>query len=239
MRRLGLAIAVCLSGAWPAAAAKAPAAPKDIVYARDSIEFAAIQREVYRWAWRAVRARAKSQKGRWAVVLDIDQTVLDNTAFQAELGSRPFSQAAWKAWTAKADAKALPGAKGFLDRVRALPRGEIVFMTDRGDDEAAATLKNLKDQGLFKAGDVLLTKRDQSDTKGARRACVEKALDPRCKAQGPRAILALFGDSARDFVELHGQDMETVGRKDILGEAGVKDFVLPNPMYGQWQNAYR
>ncbi|HVC09431.1 MAG TPA: HAD family acid phosphatase [Elusimicrobiota bacterium] len=230
---LGMALVPTVRAQMPT-----PAIPKDIQYAH-SIEFAAIQTEVYRLAWPIVRAAAKKQKGKWAVVLDVDQTVLDNAAFQKMLGSRHFSEAIWKEWTARADAAAIPGARAFLDKVRALPRGEIVFITDRGDDEAAATRADLRAQGLFKKGDVLLTKKDKADNKGARRDCVEKALDPRCKAQGPRTIIALFGDSARDFEELYGQDMDARGRQDILRLAGTKYFVLPNPMYGQWENGYK
>jgi len=215
-----------------------PSLPKDLQYAH-SIEFSAIQTEVYRLAWPIVRAAAKKQKGKWAVILDVDQTVLDNAAFQKMLGNRPFSEAIWKEWTKRAGAAAIPGARAFLDKVRALPRGEIAFITDRGDDEAAATLADLRAQGLFKKGDVLLTKKDTDDDKGVRRECVEKALDPRCKAQGPRTVIALFGDSARDFEELHGRNMEILGRQDILRLAGTKYFLLPNPMYGQWENGYK
>ncbi|MDE1977179.1 MAG: hypothetical protein KGI84_07975 [Elusimicrobia bacterium] len=239
LSRFSLAVLLC---AAPASTLRAqmptPVLPKDLQYAH-SIEFSAIDAEVYRMAWPIVRAAARRQKGKWAVVLDIDQTVLDNAAFQQQLGSRTFSQKIWKSWTKLADAAAIPGARTFLDKVRALPRGEIVFITDRGDDEAAGTLKNLKDQGLFKPGDVLLTKKDAADNKGARRECVEKALDPRCKAQGPRTITALFGDSARDFEELHGREMQTRGREGISRLAGIKYFVLPNPMYGQWENGYK
>ncbi|HVA65380.1 MAG TPA: HAD family acid phosphatase [Elusimicrobiota bacterium] len=224
----------------PAAQAQmpTPSLPKDLQYAH-SIEFSAIQSEIYRMAWPIVRAAAKKQKGKWAVILDIDQTVLDNAAFQKMLGGRPFSEAVWKEWTKRADAAAIPGARAFLDRVRALPRGEIAFITDRGDDEAAATLADLRAQGLFKKGDVLLTKKDKDDNKGVRRECVKRALDPRCKAQEPRTVIALFGDSARDFEEFHGLGMETTGRQDILHLAGIKYFVLPNPMYGQWENGYK
>ncbi|MHB2026593.1 MAG: HAD family acid phosphatase [Elusimicrobiota bacterium] len=240
-RPLILTIAMMLArsalGASQAPAPKKP--PKDIAYAKNSIEFSAIETEVYREAWRVVQAKAAAQKSPWAVVLDIDETVIDNAAFQEELGNRPFSQAAWDAWAKRGNAKALAGAKTFLDKVRGLARGRIVFMTDRDDGEKAATLKNLREQGLFKNGDMLLTKSGPADTKEVRRECVEKAQDPRCKASGPRAILALFGDSARDFIELYGRRMQTQGRRDILKNAGRKYFILPNPMYGQWQNDYR
>ena len=86
---------------------------------------------------------------------------------------------------------------------------------------------------------MLLVKRDKSDAKDKRRACVEKAEDPRCKAAGPLPIVALFGDSARDFVELYGAEMNEKGRALMRERAGKGFFVLPNPMYGQWQKDYR
>ncbi|HEY0894700.1 MAG TPA: HAD family acid phosphatase, partial [Cellvibrio sp.] len=52
-----------------------------------------------------------------AIILDIDETVLDNSPFQAQLikDNAIFTQEAWDKWTQLASAQPLPGAKAFLD----------------------------------------------------------------------------------------------------------------------------
>ncbi|MBI3288098.1 MAG: hypothetical protein HYZ74_01110 [Elusimicrobia bacterium] len=212
---------------------------KDVQY-RLSVEFEAVTRQIYRNAWTALseKARAAQAPAKWAIVLDADDTVLDNTPYQIE-SKGVFNPATWDAWVKRKACGVVPGAKEFLDQVRTLPGHHIVFITDRNNDQEAATVENMRATGLFKDGDLILTKKDKQDVKEVRRLCVEKGLDPRCQMSGPMPILALFGDSARDFEELYGQDMKEKGRERIAAEAGKKYWMIPNPMYGQWSRDYK
>ncbi len=72
----------------------------EIKYVRDSSEYAALTRQIYRLAGEAVAAAARSLPANgWAVVLDIDETALDNSAYQLERAAYglPFAQPSWQA----------------------------------------------------------------------------------------------------------------------------------------------
>src|SRR5689334_13596792 len=51
-----------------------------------------------------------------ALIVDVDETVLDNSRFQAELILRgaAYTAESWKAWCDRAEAGAVPGAVDFL-----------------------------------------------------------------------------------------------------------------------------
>jgi 5'-nucleotidase (lipoprotein e(P4) family) len=185
-------------------------------------------------------SKISALKTPWAVVLDADDTVIDNSEFVADLRRRgaPMTGREWDRWVDRKAAKALPGAREFLEHVRAAG-GEIVYITDRPAALEAPTRENLSALGLYKDGDGLLLKQDAKDTKDVRRDCVEKGAE-RCKALGPREILATFGDSLRDHVELYGEAAKHLGGEVENDSAwGTTRFVLPNPLYGQWENGYQ
>ena len=82
------------------------------------------------------------------------------------------------------------------------------------------------------------TKGDKQDTKLVRRQCVESGAG-RCQAAGPLHILATFGDSLRDHRECYGTSasrLRATAPQDSMW--GTSQFVLPNPMYGQWERSY-
>lgn len=164
-----------------------------------------------------------------AVVVDIDETVLDNSPYQitnAHLG-RSFAPETWSQWTAMARAKAAPGAVDFLQW--AVSQGcDVFYISNRSELEKAATLKNLKDLGFPTVDEehlMCMVARDSDKTK--RRAVVQEK----------RYIALLVGDQLRDFDEAfklripdHGKPIveawqDTLSRYFIL---------LPNPMYGTW-----
>ena len=128
----------------PAAAPPAPAAfraPEAIRWSRDSAEHRALFLQVYRIATAHVEREAATRAaGSWAVVLDADETVIDNSTYQLERAQagRPFDSASWRAWTARREATPLPGAAAFLSRVRALG-GKIAIVTNRTATECPDT----------------------------------------------------------------------------------------------------
>ncbi len=187
--------------------------------------------------WAAVEAAAKSQSGELAVVLDIDETVMINMAFQREIIDG-FDPKKWDAWVKRKEALAVPGAKEFLNKVRALGV-HVVFMSDRASDLDAYTIGNMKNLGLFADGDIVLSKTAKTDNKEVRRRCVttgKNGEDARCKTFEPMTIIGLFGDSLRDHFEVYSREaaMRTLNNP----RWGKISFVLPNPMYGQWSNDY-
>jgi 5'-nucleotidase (lipoprotein e(P4) family) len=237
MRKTKLLLALASSCALSSHAFAAT--PREIQYAQ-SVEHDALCAQTYRDAWLVLSGKIAAFRTPWAVVLDADETVLDNSEFVADLRRRDaqMSPREWDQWVARKAAKALPGAREFLDHVRAAG-GKVVYITDRLTAQEAPTRENLDALGLFKDGDGLLVKKDAKDTKDVRRDCVEKGLE-RCKALGPRKIIATFGDSLRDHVEVYGDAAKRL-RGEAEGEPswGATRFVLPNPLYGQWETGYQ
>jgi 5'-nucleotidase (lipoprotein e(P4) family) len=239
--------ALLASALLTAASAQDAKLPDSLQYQGRSVELPMAQKGIYLRAAETLLPRLAKQKKDWAVVLDLDETVLDNFEYglRAAKAEDDDDEAIWKAWAAEGKAKAVPGAKEFLDRLRAVikssapgAKGRIVFMSNREAAHEKATRDNLAALGLWGEGDALLLRRDKADTKEARRACVaagKTGADPRC-GWAPAEIAAVFGDSFRDFFEVYGKDVYETGRRRLeeCVDRGVC-FVLPNAMYGQWQ----
>jgi 5'-nucleotidase (lipoprotein e(P4) family) len=170
-----------------------------------------------------------------AIILDIDETVLDNSPFQAQLikDNAIFTQEAWDKWTQLAAAQPLPGAKAFLDYADS--QGVTIFyVTNREASQEQDTRKNLKQQHLPLRDDidVVLTKNENrwnSSDKGARRTFVSKNF----------RIIALIGDDFGDFVSGAKSTPETRVElaKNSQAAWGTKWFLIPNPVYGSWEAA--
>jgi 5'-nucleotidase (lipoprotein e(P4) family) len=217
--------------------------PNDIRWVTESIEYAAVCSQVYRNAWDIVKAGAKNESGNWVVVFDVDETVLDNSGYALERVAvdSGFTEASWANWVLRKEATPTPGAKAFIDSVRSLPRGHIAFITDRLYAHEQATVENLKTHGLFRDGDVMLTKTGPEDHKEDRRQCLQTGAG-RCEKPGPLVILALFGDNVRDFIPMRGKQTADAYRKNELPQDvrwGTTFFMLPNPNYGSWQREYK
>lgn len=221
-------------------ASQLPDAFQRLIKFQNSHEAVAARVSAFRNGYEKISAESKSRRGDWAVVLDVDDTVLDHQQYQINTEFK-FSPDTWNQWVQEARAPSVAGAKDFLDKIRALPGARVVFITDRDDAQKAATLRNLAGNGLYAPGDKILTKAGKDDTKEVRRQCVEKGADARCRADGPLPILGLFGDSLRDFIELHDVDLTPARSAELQKDPrwGETWFVIVNPMYGQWERGYK
>lgn len=169
-----------------------------------------------------------------AIVVDADETVIDNSPFEAQLviDNATFSASRWSDWVGQRRAPAVPGAVAFLNAAAA--RGATVFyVTNRDHSDEAATLDNLRSLGLPIGADrdVLLTRGENGwdSDKGPRRAHVAKEF----------RIVLMAGDDLNDFVS--GSRTAVAERlaltdhyRDYWGERWI---VLPNPLYGSWERA--
>ncbi|RME01314.1 MAG: hypothetical protein D6812_08315 [Deltaproteobacteria bacterium] len=171
-----------------------------------------------------------------AIIVDIDETVLDNTPYQARLvrENATYSSASWHQWVMQARARALPGAKAFLQY--AAGRGVRVFyITNRNAQDEEATRRNLVSEGLplVEEEDTVLTRHEREEwgsDKASRRAYV---------AQRYR-ILLLLGDDLNDFVSgaRSGSPADRLSLARRHEDAwGSKWFLFPNPTYGSWEGA--
>ncbi len=166
-----------------------------------------------------------------AVIVDIDETVLDNSPYQvtAIKNGKTFAPSDWKVWTDKAAAKASPGAREFLMAAR--DGGcEVFYITNRDLSERVSTLKNLQDVGFPNADDAHLLLMEGTSDKTARRAQVRSTHN----------VLLLVGDQLRDFDERFKDRSVSNGKNivDALSDSLSEHFILlPNPMYGTYRDA--
>ena len=217
--------------------------PSSVRWVSESVEYAAICQQTYRSAWPVVRQAAAQQTGDWAVVLDVDETVLNNVQYEIELAQQGehYTPETWAAWVRRREAPPVPGGRAFLDSVRSLgERAHVVFITNRDATLENDTIENLRAYGLWQDGDVILCRKEKADTKVIRRREVETGTG-RCAGFGPRTIIALFGDQLADLMAVQVIAAPDSMRQHYLQQPGwgQRYFVLPNPMYGYWQRGYK
>lgn len=184
-----------------------------------------------------VRQRDKTRKGgdarRPAVIVDADETVLDNSRFQAELVLRGLSYDAqnWRARCERAEAGAVPGAVDFL-RYAARRGVRVFYITNRRQAEKAGTILNLKRLGFPDVSEETIVVREEgtSPSKETRRQ----------KVSARYRIALLAGDNLNDFTDdfANKSTAERAAQVDRdRAEFGLRFIVVPNPMYGDWENA--
>jgi acid phosphatase len=247
-----LASAACASRTAPPVAAPAAAnagLPDSIVWFRTSVEYRAVTTQSYRLAslmldraledktWTAALEQAGDFGSKPpAVILDIDETVLDNSESEERnvRAGTAYSEAQWAAWCDERRAAPIPGALEFT-RDAAAKGVAVFYVTNRDRALEQATRDNLAKYGfpLDVARDTVLTRAERPEwtasDKSSRRSLV---------AQDFR-ILLLIGDDFGDFV---AGARGTLAARKALDEAnaakwGGKWIALPNPLYGSWKTA--
>ena len=179
-----------------------------------------------------------------AVIFDIDETVLDTSAYQAGLVSNDtdFQHKTWDQWIAKQTAESIAGAKDFIRFLQS--RGvAVIFITNREcagrpDSMSACpqkgdTLETLKALGITDIDEnhVLLKNAfpDWGSEKQGRREFVAEKY----------RVLMLFGDDLGDFIPDVKKNIPPEKREELAlqfsDKWGTRWFILPNPMYGSWQ----
>lgn len=170
-----------------------------------------------------------------AVIMDLDETVLDNSPYQAWLVETGGSYAGdtWNEWCEAREATAIPGALEFVRA--AVDLGVTVyFVSNRPAETEQATRDNLDALGfgfaLTEDFDNVLLKREQEDwgsDKGTRRIVV---------AQTHRVVLSI-GDNLGDFVDGYKVSVEERAAivADNMAYWGERWIVLANPTYGSWE----
>lgn len=173
----------------------------------------------------------KKEKGKLAVVVDIDETMLNNSHIEAEaiLKNKPFSKEFWAEWSAKSAAEATPGSVDFATFAKS--KGvEIFYISNRDSSELGSTIANLAKVGFPYADSSHCLFKTTTSNKEARRLVVAKTHN----------IVMLIGDNLGDFAEVFEHRKVNFGKNavDSLRTLfGKKFIVLPNPMYGDWEKA--
>lgn len=247
------------------ASAAAPAAPDNaldssandnlnaVLWVQRSEEYKAAAEQTYRAAadrldsalkeahWDALvpEERGNDAKGlKPAVVLDLDETVLDNSPYQARLvrDGKEYDEVTWDQWVAEKKAKPVPGV---VDFARAANEKGItlVYISNRAVHLKEATLANLRAVGLPVADDSVFLGLG-TVVPGCEQAGSEKNCRRRLAGQQYR-VLMQFGDQLGDFVEVTANTPD--GRAALLQQYhdwfGERWWMLPNPTYGGWEPA--
>src|SRR5690606_34483276 len=212
----------------PDALEPAAALPNEVHWVRNSAEYRASVWQTYQAARQTLDAQkaTDSLPAQWAVALDVDETVLSNSLYRREralgLGT------SWPAWTRRREATVLPGARAFIDHVRAMG-GVVALVTNRHVSQCRDTAENLAAEDV--EYDVLLCQDGTSD-KRPRWESVEAGT----AAEGVAAseIVLWLGDNIHDFPGLE-QELRLEDESALL-DFGRRYFVLPNPMSGSWSS---
>ena len=170
-----------------------------------------------------------------AIIVDVDETVLDNTAYEARmiLDGTKYPEG-WVNWGKEAAATEVPGAKDFLNYA-ASKDVTIFYVTNRVVELKEATKKNLTKLGIpwDKTKDTVLMRGENNwgSDKGPRRTFVGNEY----------RVLLMIGDNLGDFVDAKDNNLNPSNRKNIVSDYadywGVQWFMLQNIAYGDWEGA--
>lgn len=203
-----------------------------VLWYQKSAEMKAMYYQCFNWAKMRVDMKLDDQIDLpKAVVVDIDETMLDNSPFETNCirTGIGYTKETWSEWTSKISATALPGALEFSKYAQS--KGvEVFYISNRSVDDFDVTLKNLQQVGFAFADSSHLLLKTNTSSKKARRDLVKENYE----------IILLIGDNLGDFSEIFedrstNYGFETVEEnKDKFGDLFI---MLPNPMYGSWENA--
>lgn len=197
------------------------------LYYQKSPEVKALYYQGYNAAIDFLRKTSYKNKSKnKCVVMDVDETILDNSPYQGWLteNKQSYSSKTWEAWVALEKAKAVPGSLSFYQYAQ--KKGyKIYLITNRKAHLMDFTLNNLRAQG-FKVDGKDMIGRTNTSSKVERRAEFTK----KCQ------LVLLAGDSLADFHERFEGDISEREKAlhDFKNDWGRKFIVFPNPMYGDW-----
>jgi acid phosphatase len=244
--------------AAPAPAAQAPGAPAPppndllnaVLWMQRSVEYKAAAMAAFGLAqlrldqaladrdWTAVVPKELSgpyQSLPPAVILDVDETVLDNSGYQAWMAIKDttFDPKTWTAYVNSVSSLAIAGAVEFA-RYADSKGVKVFYVSNRTAEEEPATSKNLERLGFPMGGvvDTILTARERPDwgsAKGTRRAYITREY----------RVLLNLGDNLGDFVDdYRGTEAERLAvLEQHKSRWGREWIMLPNPSYGSFESA--
>lgn len=236
-------LTILLTSIWPVGAnAQTTQQPADNEYMAGSVLWTQLSGEKRALSYQAfalarimldrdLRAN-RNRRVKRAVIVDVDETILDNSRYQTVLlkTRTNYASKTWTEWVNKAEATALPGAVEFLQYANS--RGVRVFyITNRKEIEREGTARNLKQAGFPNVNDeTLLVRKDSSVKEPRRRAIAAKYR-----------VVLLMGDNLNDFAEVFENSKTVESRVAATDQNrnlfGARFIVLPNPMYGNWEDS--
>ena len=197
--------------------------PNDVGWVTESFEYQYLCIQIYETAILEIRKQDITNNSPF-IVMDLDETVLDNSNYQIELrlNDEIYNSDSWNKWVKKELANLVPGAKEFILEYKKNPKARIIYISNRDQKTLNATKSNMDKLGIPLKNDLFLLRKNKNDSKIIRRKEVLEGSG-RMKDYGPQKIIAYFGDAIGDFPD-NGQY-----------RFGKNKFIFPNPMYGEWE----
>jgi 5'-nucleotidase (lipoprotein e(P4) family) len=240
-----------------ASSAAAPCSPMDAIvnatlWVQQSAEYRASALQAYSAARRALDAAladktwsgADEEKNEdpsqpAAIVLDLDETAIDNTAFEGRvIAQGPAYDAKafdtmWGTWSDESASRAIPGAAEFLNYAKS--RGVTPFyVTNREEKEEPNVRRNIEKLG-FPIGE----KEDSLLMRGERKDWTSDKSSRRAFVASTHRLLLLLGDDLNDFT--NAREKSAAERDTIIENTkdrwGTRWIIVPNPIYGSWERA--
>ncbi len=203
------------------------------LYVQKSAEYEALCLQAYAQAEAQLLEYFENGGGKPAVVLDLDETVLDNSAYTAWqiLADRPYDDDTWNQWVEDASAPAVPGAVRFLNIADSLG-AELYYISNRDVSGLEATIRNMADLGINRVEeDRFFLKTTTSDKTGRRKDVMDTGWN----------LIMLIGDNLGDFDRIWDKPAPLEDRSKMVAnrraQFGTVFIVLPNPLYGTWLQA--
>jgi 5'-nucleotidase (lipoprotein e(P4) family) len=164
------------------------------------------------------------------IIVDIDETMLDNSPYEAECVLTGIAYPLqWDEWCKKGTAEALPGTVDFLNYI-AEKEAEVFYVTNREESQREGTSRNLKEKGFPFVDDKHLLMKSENMNKEKYRKKISKTYH----------ISLLIGDNLSDFVNVFENQTPEIREQrvdSLRNEFGKRFIILPNAMYGEWESA--
>lgn len=166
-----------------------------------------------------------------AIITDIDETILDNSAYDVHqtLQGKDYESNSWTQWISMSRADTVPGAAAFL-KYAASKGITIFYITNREEKERSGTLLNLQKFNLPNADNAHLILKQGVSSKEPRRQQISDTYD----------VILLLGDNLADFSSMFDKKTTTErnhNADNMAAEFGKRFIIIPNPVYGDWESA--
>lgn len=200
------------------------------VWVRDSGEYRALTHQAYNSGKSYLKEIAEDPQNKGkklAVVLDLDETVLDNSAFAAwqAVNHKLYSSKDWARWVNAKEATEVPGSVDFIKTAEELGF-EVFYVSNRSAELTEPTIENLKKIGAPFADENHVLGKTTTSNKAPRLKRIEDK---------GYTIVLLGGDNLDDFDSMVHHKLNIDRRnhvEDMKDNYGTKFIVLPNPEYG-------
>ena len=171
-------------------------------------------------------------KGKNAVVVDLDETMINNSAYAAwqVKNNKSYSPESWNQWCEAREATEIPGAVDFANFV-VKNGGDMFYVSNRKQKVYDATVDNLKALNFPQVDAKHILLKEKSSDKASR---INKILKDGYK------VVLMVGDNLNDFGSdvYHKTNKERVAYvKTHKNNYGTKWIMLPNPNYGGFQTS--